>query len=57
MIDELQTWNSDVKYLYPEQQYLTQLENYKKAVQKIYPDHQITAKILWIKFLKFNQEI
>ena len=39
------------------QQYLTQLENYKKAVQKIYPDHQITAKILWIKFLKFNQEI
>jgi ATP-dependent helicase/nuclease subunit A len=39
------------------QQYLTQLENYKIAVQKIYPHHQITAKILWIKLLKFNQEI
>lgn len=36
-------------------QYLNQLENYKKAIQKIYINHKIEAKILWIKSLKFSK--
>ncbi|MES2214984.1 MAG: UvrD-helicase domain-containing protein [Pseudomonadota bacterium] len=36
------------------QQYKMQLMFYKSAVQKIYPDHKIEAKVLWLEDLSFH---
>jgi ATP-dependent helicase/nuclease subunit A len=35
-------------------QYLDQLHLYKKALQKLYPRHQINCAILWIRFLEMT---
>ena len=35
-------------------QYLEQLNLYKSAIQKLYPQHQINCAILWIRFLEFT---
>ena len=35
-------------------QYFEQLNLYKTAMQKLYPQHQINCAILWIRFLEIT---